>query len=62
MSTKPQFSTRKCPRSAEFVRAMRETFGEQVEVAALREGEHTYDPEQRLEERDARQAPSAPVR
>lgn len=49
---KPKFSSKKCPRSAEFVLAMREAFGPGVEVAGIREGDADYDPERYLEDHD----------
>lgn len=58
MTERPKFSSKKCPISAEFVRAARDAFGPDVEVVALREGGYEWDPERRLVECRAGESPT----
>ena len=50
MTARPKFSTNKLPKSAEVAVAFRDSFGPQVEMAAIDERGFVYDPEQRLPE------------
>ena len=59
MTDRPQFSSRKCPRSAEFVLAMREAFGPDVEVAHINESGFVYGHDER--ERACREEKEQPT-